>query len=162
MAAALTAPTVRIPLTQREDPRKADLLKQIDERKKARAAARQAADSHLGQKPMPSKAPVSRRSSSQQTRTDPQGLNPVGVSRAKEWTPEVENAFRLQEAGFRGLEETAAFGVTIETWPESGFIRKCPTKHSIEQGRGRVLLYFRRTRECEPRYLNRVKLYRFA
>ena len=26
----------------------------------------------------------------------------------------------------------------------------------------RVLLYFRRAPECEPRYLNRVKLYQFA
>ena len=84
------------------------------------------------------------------------------MSRAKRWTPEVEDAFRMQEAGYRGLEELAALGLEPpERWPESGFIRKLQTRHSLGTGE-RVLLYFRRAPECEPRYLNRVKLYRFA
>ena len=87
---------------------------------------------------------------------------PVGMSRAKTWSPEVENAFRLQEAGYRGLAELLSLGLAQpETWPESGFIRKLQTRHSFDAGE-RILLYFRRAPECEPRFLNRVKLYRFA
>ena len=84
------------------------------------------------------------------------------MSRAKAWSPEVENAFRLQEAGYRDEKELVAVGVSepIERWP-SGFIRKLPTKHSIVSG-GRILLYFRQARECEAKHLNQVKLYRYA
>ena len=86
---------------------------------------------------------------------------PVGMSRAKQWTPAVENAFRLQEAGYRGVEELLALGLPEpERW-ENGFIRKLQTRHSWDNN-GYILLYFRQTPECEPRYLNRVKLFRFA
>ena len=83
------------------------------------------------------------------------------MSRAKQWTPAVENAFRLQEAGYRGVEELLALGLPEpERW-ENGFIRKLQTRHSWDNN-GYILLYFRQTPECEPRYLNRVKLFRFA
>ena len=83
------------------------------------------------------------------------------MSRAKEWTPEVENAFRLSEAGYRGVPEILAMGLSEpERWP-NGFIRKLQTKHSVESG-SMSLLYFRQHPECERKYLNRVKLYRFA
>lgn len=84
------------------------------------------------------------------------------MARAKRWSPEVENAFRLQEAGYRGEGEVAALGLPPpERWAESGFIRKLQTRHSLENG-SYVLLYFRQTPECEPRYLSRVKLYTYA
>lgn len=89
---------------------------------------------------------------------------PIGMKRAKAWSPEVEDAFRLQEAGYRGVAEMVALGLPPpERWPEheGGFIRKLQTRHSFDAGE-RVLLYFRRAPECEPRYLNRVKLYQFA
>jgi hypothetical protein len=90
------------------------------------------------------------------------GLEPIGMTRAKQWSPEVEEAFRLSEAGYRGLAELLAMGLPEpERWPESGFIRKLQTRHSFETG-CRVLLYFKRQPECESRFLNRVKLYRFA
>jgi len=85
---------------------------------------------------------------------------PVGVTRAKQWTPEVENAFRLQEAGYRSVEDMLAIGLDEpEFWPE-GYIRKLPTRKSIENG-SRVLLYFRRTPECDARRLHTVKIYRY-
>ena len=66
------------------------------------------------------------------------------------------------EAGYRGLPEMLALGLPEpERWPESGFIRKLQTRRSFEMN-SRVLLYFKRQPECEPRFLNRVKLYRFA
>ena len=84
------------------------------------------------------------------------------MSRATTWSLEVENSFRLQEAGFRGVEELRALGLEEpEVWPDSGFIRKLQTKTSFEKGQY-VMLYFRKVRECEPKHVNRVKLYRFA
>ena len=87
---------------------------------------------------------------------------PIGMMRAKVWSFEVEEAFRLQEAGYRGIPEMLAMGLPEpERWPESGYIRKLQTRRSFEIGE-RILLYFRRKPECEQRYLNRVKIYRFA
>ena len=85
---------------------------------------------------------------------------PKGMSRAKVWSPEVEEAFRLQEAGWRAVPELLAYGLgEPERW-SNGLIKKLPTKLSIEAG-SRVLLYFRSEPECEPRYLNRVKIYHY-
>ena len=87
---------------------------------------------------------------------------PIGMSRAKEWSVEVEEAFRLQEAGYKGIPELLALGLPEpERWPESGFIRKLQTRHSFDAG-AQVFLYFRKTPECESKYLNRVKLYVFG
>ena len=92
----------------------------------------------------------------------PKPGEPIGMTRAKQWSAEVEEAFRLQEAGYRGLPELLALGLPEpERWEDTGFIRKLQTKYSFDMGE-RVLLYFRRAPECEPRYLNRVKIYRFA
>ena len=83
------------------------------------------------------------------------------MTRAKSWSLDVENAFRLQEAGYRSIQEMVALGLTEpERWPESNFIRKLQTRHSFDNG-GYVVLYFRQTPECEPRYINRVKLFRY-
>jgi hypothetical protein len=87
---------------------------------------------------------------------------PIGMKRAKAWSVEVEEAFRLQEAGYRSLQELLALGADQpERWHDSGFIRKLQTRESWEGGK-RVLLYFKQTAECEQRYLNRVKLYTYA
>ena len=84
------------------------------------------------------------------------------MQRAKTWTPDVEDAFRLQEAGYRSLLELRSLGLSEpERWPESGFIRKLQTRRSVEAG-GYVLLYFRRKPECEAKDLHRVKLYTYA
>lgn len=90
------------------------------------------------------------------------GVQPIGLTRAKVWSAEVEESFRLQEAGYKGLPELLALGLGApERWPETGFIRKLQTRHSLENG-GRVLLYFRRRPECEARHVPRVKIYRYA
>ena len=124
-------------------------------------------------KQQPTKPNVSKLSTTQRSSASKVGLGttqrsgskagePIGMTRAKAWSQEVEEAFRLQEAGWRGVAEMLALGLELpERWPESGFIRKLQTRHSFESG-ARVLLYFRHTPECESRYLNRVKLYRFA
>ena len=61
-----------------------------------------------------------------------------------------------------GLHELLALGQPHPTrWECSGFIRKLRTKQSLTSEQG-VLVYFRRGRECEARYVNRVKLYRYG
>ena len=117
-------------------------------------------------------APARKLQAVQSERTSPLGApsasvsqaappKPVGITRAKAWCPNVEDCFRLQEAGYMGLQELLSLGQpTPERWECSGFIRKLRTKHSI--GGAQSMVYFRRGRECEARYVNRVKLYRYG
>ena len=82
--------------------------------------------------------------------------------RAREWTPAVENAFRLQEAGYRDEREALAAGhPPVERWPAEdgeGPIRKLATRETV--GTEKVSqIYFSRRRECEDKDLPKVKIY---
>ena len=80
---------------------------------------------------------------------------PTGMSRAQEWSMEVENAFRFQEAGFVDLSEYTELGNDMPVvWP-SGFV-KC-----LKAKKTGFFLYFRSHRECADKYLNKVKLYTY-
>ena len=80
---------------------------------------------------------------------------PKSMSRAKVWTAEVENLFRFQEAGFRDFDEYIADGNLVpEIWP-NGFLRCLKSKRSG------CFLYFRQTRECLDKYLNKIKIYTY-
>jgi Meiosis-expressed len=82
------------------------------------------------------------------------GTKPPSMQRAKAWSIEVENAYRYQLAGFEsGTEYTATCNVPVVCWPETGMI-KC----LIVKSTG-YYMYFRQTRECEDKHLNKVKLY---
>ena len=88
------------------------------------------------------------------------GPKAVGLTRAKRWSAEVEDVFRLQEAGYISELELLALGQPApDRWASSGFIWKLRVKHSLEGPPSFV--YFKQAAECEPRYLNRVKLYRY-
>jgi len=82
------------------------------------------------------------------------------MQRAKTWSHEVENVFRLQEAGYRDVHELLALGQPEPVmWPTSGYIKKLRTKTSLA---GQLsLLYFRERPECQPRDVNKVKLYSY-
>ena len=81
---------------------------------------------------------------------------PTGMKRAKQWTLEVENIFRFQAAGFRDIHEYITSNIGgCEFWPESGFLRQAVNKKSGYH------MYFRRTRECQDKYLNKIKLYSY-
>lgn len=111
-------------------------------------SANRVSHSHISTQPLPSRSEGA--------------VEPVGMTRAKCWSTEVENAFRVQEAGYRSIEEYVALGLAEPArWPDTGFIRKLQTRHSFDNG-GYIVLYFRQTPECEPRYVNRVKLFRYA
>eukprot|EP00966_Prymnesium_polylepis_P003471 79797-Prymnesium_polylepis.2 len=71
------------------------------------------------------------------------------MSRAKEWTEDVEDAYRLQEAGYRDEREALSLGhPPIERWPGGaplGCVRACvrASERACERpsGRGRVVAF---------------------
>lgn len=83
-----------------------------------------------------------------------QNRKPTGMTRAKTWSLEVENSFRYQLAGWMDISEYLSQYTCPEVWPESGMI-KC-----LQNKKTGYYMYFRQHRECEDKYLNRVKLYR--
>ena len=88
------------------------------------------------------------------------GPVPKKMQRAKAWSFEIENIFRLQEAGYRDLLELQACGQPEpELWPSSRLIKKLRTKRSL--GGGMVLVYYREKPECAPKDVPKVKLYSY-
>jgi hypothetical protein len=80
-----------------------------------------------------------------------------GMERASVWSEQVENAYRLQEAGYRDLAELLQLGqLDPPTFP-NGFIKKVQSKQSL--GGAPSFIYFSSQRECADKDLNRVKLY---
>lgn len=83
-------------------------------------------------------------------------LQPKSMTRAKQWSPQVENLFRLQEAGYRDINEYLAAGHPMpEAWSSNNFI-KC-----LKSKKTGYFLYFRQTRECVDKYLNKIKIYTY-
>ncbi|XP_030643269.1 meiosis expressed gene 1 protein homolog [Chanos chanos] len=80
---------------------------------------------------------------------------PKSVRRAKQWTAEVENLYRFQEAGYRDeLEYRQIKQIEVDRWPETGFVKKL-------ERRDKTFFYFSRKRECEDREVHRVKIYAY-
>uniref|UniRef100_A0A7S0SXN5 Meiosis expressed gene 1 protein homolog n=1 Tax=Chromulina nebulosa TaxID=96789 RepID=A0A7S0SXN5_9STRA len=82
-------------------------------------------------------------------------MKPTGMHRAKSWNSEVENSFRYQLAGYRDRNEYNSFYPLPEYWDESGLIKFLRSKKTG------YYMYFRKTRECEDKYLNRVIIYEY-
>lgn len=102
--------------------------------------------------PETARAPIS--GSKSLVNGQPRGTKPPSMQRAKVWSMEVENAYRYQLAGFESERDySATCNVPVACWPESGMI-KC----LIVKSTG-YYMYFRQTRECEDKHLNKVKLY---
>jgi len=81
------------------------------------------------------------------------------MERASAWSEEIENVFRLQEAGYRDLAEMLNLGEPEPARFPNGFIKKLRSKQSI--GGAPSYMYFSSKRECAETELNRVKLYYF-
>lgn len=83
---------------------------------------------------------------------------PKKMERATTWNTHVENLFRLQAAGYKDfsayLECWTENAEAIPLWEDSGFIK------SIKNNSG-LFMYFRRARECDEKYLNKVKIYTY-
>ncbi|MGH0130313.1 UNVERIFIED_CONTAM: hypothetical protein FKN15_069116 [Acipenser sinensis] len=84
------------------------------------------------------------------------GSKPKSVSRAKQWTDEVENLYRFQQAGYRDeLEYKQVKQVDlVDRWPGTGFVKKL-------QRRDNTFYYYNRKRECEDKEVNKVKMYAY-
>jgi hypothetical protein len=84
------------------------------------------------------------------------------VVRAKEWSVEVENAYRLQEAGYRDEHEALSLGhPPLEYWPtEPPLVRKLVTRETVGK-EAQSQIYFGKKRECDEKNLNKVKLYAY-
>ena len=73
--------------------------------------------------------------------------------RPKIWSIEVENAFRLQLAGYKDMKEYLEDHSQPEYWHGHELI-KC-----LQAKKTGYFMYFRQTRECEDKHLNRVIIY---
>jgi hypothetical protein len=88
------------------------------------------------------------------------GAAPTGMERAKVWSEEVEEVYRLQEAGYRDEAELLACAQPPpERWP-NGCIKKLRARTSL--GGNPSFMYFKQGRECTDGELNRVKMYRYT
>jgi len=82
------------------------------------------------------------------------GAKPTAMKRAKNWTPEVENYFRFQAAGFRDMGDYLHLNPQPEYW-DTGFVRMLLNKKTG------FYMYFRRQRECNDAALHRIKIYSY-
>ena len=94
----------------------------------------------------------------------PHASSPVRMQRARAWSALVENAYRLQEAGYKDEHEAMQLGHDpIERWPEAeagaaALIRKLVTRETVDK-EARSTIYFSKRRECSDKDLSKVKLY---
>ena len=79
---------------------------------------------------------------------------PTGMTRAKVWSARVEESWRLQQVGWRELEEYRGKYGDPERWP-NGFLKVLRTK------KDGFWTYWRDHRECENKYLRQVKIFRY-
>ena len=79
---------------------------------------------------------------------------PKSMSRAKIWSPEVEDLFRFQSAGFRDAKEYATQYPEPQRWP-NGFVRV------LQDSKTGFFKYFREQRECEEKHLKGIKIFSY-
>jgi hypothetical protein len=83
------------------------------------------------------------------------GRQPTSMSRARVWSPEVENAYRIQLAGFKDMTEYLSVHPEPELWENSLFYKCLRAKATG------FYLYFRSHRECLDKDLPKVKIYQY-
>ncbi|KAG2502484.1 hypothetical protein BBO99_00009869 [Phytophthora kernoviae] len=75
--------------------------------------------------------------------------------RPKEWSPEAEEAFRVQQTGWRDIKEYMETYGEPERW-HNDFVRCTRVKSNG------YYTYWRPHRECDDKYLHTVKLFEYA
>jgi hypothetical protein len=75
--------------------------------------------------------------------------------RPKEWSPEAEEAFRVQQTGWRDIKEYMETYGEPERW-HNGYVRCTRVKANG------YYTYWRPHRECDDKYLYTVKLFEYA
>ena len=95
------------------------------------------------------------KNNSSQSSAPSKGKAPTKMYRPKKWSPEAENAYRFQAAGFRDQFEYEDTYPQPEVWEETGFVRQLQHKTTG------YYMYFRQARECEDKYLGKTKIYTY-
>lgn len=78
---------------------------------------------------------------------------PVRLWRAKTWSPKVEENYRLQAVGWKDIYEYEATYGDPDRWHSTGSIKCLRVKQTG------YYTYWSDERECEDRYVGRVKMY---
>jgi len=92
-------------------------------------------------------------SASQTSLRSGDGPRPKSMSRPKQWSEEVEEAYRFQLAGYRDAMEYQAFmGLEPDRWPHNHFIKKLQRKDGC-------FYYYNKTRECPDKEVHKTKMY---
>lgn len=81
---------------------------------------------------------------------------PKSENNASSWSPEVEEAYRFQVAGYRSIEEyMATTGLQVERWQHNNFVKKLKKRGS------ECWNYFDKERECAEKDIEYVTVYRY-
>ncbi|MEE6481503.1 hypothetical protein FKM82_012886 [Ascaphus truei] len=83
-------------------------------------------------------------------------VQPKSITRAKNWSDEIENLYRFQTAGYRDEVEYKQVKQVdmVDRWPETGFVKKLQRKDN-------TFYYYNRKRECEDKEVHKVKVYAY-
>ncbi|XP_062570907.1 meiosis expressed gene 1 protein homolog isoform X1 [Saccostrea cucullata] len=80
---------------------------------------------------------------------------PTKMVRAKEWSDDVEEAYRFQLAGYRDAQDyTVCTKEEATRWPHNGYIKKLIRKDGC-------WYYFNKNRECPDKDVPKCKLYSY-
>jgi hypothetical protein len=80
---------------------------------------------------------------------------PSRCVRAKGWSREVEDAYRIQQCGWRDIQEYQCTHGEVQRWDDSGFIR------CVRVQKNGFFTYWQRERECFDKFVPKVKLYEY-
>jgi hypothetical protein len=93
--------------------------------------------------------------SSEWNGVDASGRRPTKMQRAKDWSAEIEMAFRLDQCGWRDVDEFRSVYGEPEVWPRNGWLRTLRLK------KNGFFCYFSETRECPDNLISRAKVYSY-
>ncbi|KAL4217200.1 Meiosis expressed protein 1 protein [Mactra antiquata] len=80
---------------------------------------------------------------------------PRSMSRAKEWSPQAEEAWRFQIAGYRDeVEYKKTKETEVVRWPHNGYVKKL-------QRRDGNWYYYNKSRELLDKDIPKCKLYAY-
>ncbi|OCT89198.1 meiosis expressed gene 1 protein homolog [Xenopus laevis] len=84
------------------------------------------------------------------------GATPTSMTRAEQWSDEIENLYRFQTAGYRDEVEYRHVKQVemVDRWPETGFVKKLQRKDD-------TFYYYNKQRECEEKEVHKVKVYAY-
>ncbi|XP_069834605.1 meiosis expressed gene 1 protein homolog [Dendropsophus ebraccatus] len=83
-------------------------------------------------------------------------VKPKSMTRAKQWSDEIENLYRFQTAGYRDEVEYRHIKQVdmVDRWPDTGFVKKLQRKDN-------TFYYYNKSRECEDKEVHKVKVYAY-